>query len=301
MGFTIKRNEQVQKAFRRLGRSQINKALKQLRKPDQLEALHEVRKSIKRIRAFLRLFRGSMSKANYHRCMEPLRNAAGPLGVARDAHVKLNAIVALINRFKRELPAREFAPLQEAFSQQCREQERGLCANKTFFHVSRLLKEACREIPAVRLKTSGWPALASGYKKSYLAGQRAFSTVKKNPTGERFHDCRKRVKDLYYQIGLLKKIQPEAIARAKETLERLGQCLGEDHDLFLLTETRMGEQVAFRSTKCIKELHRIITLRQRELRSEAITMATEFYRQKPTAFCKELRRHWKQWRQGPGR
>src|SRR5437764_4960686 len=131
MGFRIKRKEPVQKAFHRLGRSQVKKAAKQLRKPDQLEALHQVRKSIKRTRAFLRLFRGSMSKAKYRRCTEPLRDAAALLGVARDAHVKLNAVVALMNRFKRELPAREFAPLRQALSQQRHEQQRGLSDNNT--------------------------------------------------------------------------------------------------------------------------------------------------------------------------
>jgi len=299
MGFRIKRKEPVQKAFHRLGRSPVKKALKQLRKPDQLEALHQVRKSIKRARAFLRLFRGSMSKVNYRHCTEPLRDAAGLLGVARDAHVKLNAVVDLMNRFKRELPAREFAPLRQAFSQQCREQQRGLSENKTFPQTSRLLRDACRQISAVRLNKSGWPALATGYKKSYLAGQCAFSVVKEKPTCERFHDCRKRVKNLYYQVGLLKKLQPASITRAKETLERLGQCLGDDHDLVLLTESRLGEQVAFPSTKSIKKLHQVVASRQHELRSEAITLATAFYGQKPSAFCKELGRYWKQWRQGP--
>lgn len=300
MGFKIKRKERIQRAFHRLGRRQVKKALKQLRNPDQLEALHEVRKTTKRTRALLRLFRASMSNKNYRSCAEPLHEAAGLLGAARDAHVKLHAVVDLMNRFKQELPAREFAPLRQVVSKQCREQKRDLSANKTFSRASRMLKDACREISAVRLNKSGWPPLAKGYKKSYLAGQCAFSAVKKEPTGENFHNCRKRVKDLYYQVGLLKKVQPASIAQANETLESLGRCLGEDHDLVLLTEALRGEQVAFRSTKSPKKLRRVITSRQCELRSKAIALARAFYRQKPSAFCKELGRYWKQWRHETG-
>jgi CHAD domain-containing protein len=299
MGFKIKRQERVQKAFHRLGRGQVKKALKQLRKPDVLEALHEVRKTIKRTRAFLRLFRTSISKAEYRSCTEPLRDAARLLGAARDANVRLNAVVDLMNRFKRELPAREFAPFRQAFSQQCREQQRVLSGHNTFPHASRLLRAACRRISAVRLNKSGWPALATGYKKSYLAGLWAFSEVKQKPTGDRFHECRKRVKSLYYQVGLLKKARPGSLTPAEETLERLGQCLGDDHDLVLLTESWLGEQVASRSSKSIKKLHQVIGSRQRKLRSEALTLATAFYRQKPSAFCKELGTYWKQWRRTP--
>ena len=301
MGFNIKRKERVQKAFHRLGRGQIKKALKQLREPDELEALHEVRKSIKRTRAVLRLVRPSISKAKYRNCIQPLRDAAGLLGAARDAHVKLNAVADLMNRFKRELPAHEFAPLRQAFSQQCREQQRGLAGNNVFPDASRLLRDARRHISAVRLNKSGWPALATGYKKSYLAGQCAFSAVKEKPTGERFHECRKRVKNLYYQIGLLKKVQPASLTRAEETLERLEQCLGDDHDLVLLTESGLSEQAAFPSTNSIKKLQQVIASRQRKLRSEAMTLANAFYHQKPSAFSKDLGHHWKQWRHAPGR
>jgi CHAD domain-containing protein len=299
MGFKLKRREPVQKAFHRLGRGQVKKALKQLRKPDVLEALHEVRKTIKRTRAFLRLFRPSMGTADYRRCTEPLRDAAGLLGAARDAHVRLNAVVDLMNRSKSELPASEFAPFRQVLSQQCREQQRVLSGRKTFPHASRLLRDACRHISAVRLNKSGWPALATGYKKSYVTGKSAFSAAKEEPTSERFHECRKRVKSLYYQVGLLKKAQPARLTRAEETLERLGQCLGDDHDLVLLTESRLGEQVTSRSSKSIKKLHQVIASRQRKLRSKAITLATGFYRQKPSAFCKELGDYWTHWRHAP--
>jgi CHAD domain-containing protein len=175
-----------------------------------------------------------------------------------------------------------------------------LSSHEAFPRASRLLKVARRHISAVRLNKSGWPALAPGYKKSYLAGRCAFLAVKEKPTGERFHECRKRVKNLYYQVGLLKTVQPASLTRAEATLERLGQCLGDDHDLVLLSESRFGEKVALRSTNSIKKLHQVIASRQRKLRSEAITLATAFYRQKPSIFCKELGHHWKQWRHASG-
>src|SRR5258707_6587896 len=159
MGLNFKRKEPVRQAFRRLGRRQLRRALKQIHQRDHREALHEVRKSIKRARAFVRLFRTSLGKAEYRRCAGLLRGAARLLSTARDAQVELKTLVCLIDRFKRELPPRDFSPLRRALSRECDEQQQALAAGKSIPRVCRSLTKACRQVSSIRLKESGWSAL----------------------------------------------------------------------------------------------------------------------------------------------
>ena len=72
MGFNIKRKERVQKAFHRLGRSQVKKALKQLREPDELEACMRCAKPLNLLAPFFAWFELRMSKARYPR-LQPNR------------------------------------------------------------------------------------------------------------------------------------------------------------------------------------------------------------------------------------
>jgi CHAD domain-containing protein len=295
MGLNFKKKEPVLQAVRRIGRSQLERALKEIDQRDRPEALHEVRKSIKRARAFLRLFRGSLRRTDYRRCAKELRKAARLLGAARDADVKLNALVCLHNRFKQELPLTEFGRLREVLRRKRREQQQALADGESIAQVRRCLTTTCRHVSSARLKESGWAAIAPGLEQTYRTGRRAFGKAKHERTADCFHECRKRVKDLYYQIGLLKRMRPKPLTRVGEELDRLGEHLGDDHDLLLLSEPGLVRQARFTPKQATKLLQ-LISRRQRELRAKAMGLAADFYGDKPAVFCETLHGYWKEWR-----
>jgi CHAD domain-containing protein len=297
MGFKFKRKESLGKGFRRLAIGQLRKALTQSRASDQKEGLHEVRKSIKRTRALLRLFRPCLKKADYRCCAKPLRDATKLLSPSRDAQVKINALDSLNTRLGKAPSQGEFAAFRQILARECDEQQRKLAVNKSVARVRRLLKSACGRFYATKLKQSGWAALAPGIKNCYCTAQRSFAQVKAHPTGKHFHECRKRGKDLYYQLGLLQRVHPGSLSRAGDKLERLGECLGNDHDLLLLSEFVLGRGDADSSGK-IAVLRQLIARRQKDLRSEAIRIGSNCYHQKPLVFCNRLGDYWKAWRRG---
>src|SRR5690349_17569591 len=59
------------------------------------DTVHEVRKSLKRLRALLRLLRHSLGRDEYRRENLALRDAARPLAVVRDAKVFVGTIQGL--------------------------------------------------------------------------------------------------------------------------------------------------------------------------------------------------------------
>jgi CHAD domain-containing protein len=296
MAFEFKKKESVRKTVKRIGRKGIEKALCSLGHCDRLEAVHEVRKDIKQLRALLRLVRRGMPRSECRRYSDTLREAAGHLAAARDAHVKLNALRNLIDHFQRELAPRSFQRIKAILSADCHKQHGELSRKRAPRRVARLLKKLSGWFSSLKLKDSGWSALEPGIKRSYRDGRCGYQVTRETGIPENFHEWRKRVKDLYYQVGLLCPIWPEQMSAAEAELKHLGECLGDDHDLFLLTKPDTLKLFRKRDEKETEALKALADQRQRELRNEALALGARFYKEKPSVFCKRLRQYWKRWR-----
>src|SRR5436190_24224574 len=94
MAFRLKPNEAVRKGTRRVARRELEKARRTLRDrgSGEDERVHEVRRSLKKVRALLRLVRDGVGDDHYHRENERVRDAARPLTTVRDAKVLLGAL-----------------------------------------------------------------------------------------------------------------------------------------------------------------------------------------------------------------
>ena len=58
---------------------------------------------------------------------------------------------------------------------------------------------------------SGWKLLAPGLERTYKRGRARFSDVLRDPSPENVHEWRKRVKDLWYHLRLLRDSWPEVL------------------------------------------------------------------------------------------
>ena len=299
MAFEFKKKESLRKAVKRLGRQRIKKALGALEDCAGLEAVHEVRKHIKQLRAFLRLVRPGLSRSQYRKYTEVLRDTAGRLASARDAHVKVSALAQLTAHFKRQLRPHSFRSIKNMLSEDCRRQKVDLSRRGVPRTVGRELRRLSGRFEAARLKNCGWAVLGTGIKRSYRAGRRGYRLAREAGTPEHFHEWRKRVKDLFYQAGLLCPIWPEQMGAMEATLKHLGECLGDDHDLFLLVEPGMRKRLRDHGEPGLEALHALVDERQKELRTQALSLGGRFYEEKPSVFCSRLAQYWKRWRRDP--
>jgi CHAD domain-containing protein len=299
MAFTFKKNKSVRRSVKRLARKRISRALEHLEDCDKLEAVHEVRKDIKQLRALLRLVRAAMPKSQYRCCSRVLRKAAGELGAARDAHVKVNALAELIKHYKKELPPRAFVNIKKVLAADCEAEQSRLAAARAPRKVRKCLVPLCKDRDSFRLKRSGWAAIGPGIRRSYKCGRRAFELAHQSGKPPDFHEWRKRVKDLFYQIGLLEPIWPEQLGAAKAELKQLGEYLGDDHDLFLLTEPGEIKRWQKRAEAEVDRLAEFVARRQWKLRRLAMGVGSKFYREMPSVFCKRLAQYWTRWRHKP--
>ena len=299
MAFEFKKKESVRKAVQRLGRKRIEKALEKLKRCRRLDAVHEVRKEIKQLRALLRLVRGAMPGTKYRQYTATLREAAGHLAAARDAQVKVSALAGLVAQFKGELPPGSFGQIKAILTANCREQQADLSRTEAPIKVARLLNHVARRFGSFKLEESGWNAIEPGIRRSYRDGRRAYHRADQTRTPGQFHEWRKRVKDLLYQAKSLGRIWPEQMHAVQAELKQLGEWIGDDHDFFLLTEPAAMKKFTQEAPHEAAALKALVDKRQEDLRAQALALGARFYEGKPAAFCQRLREYWKRWRREP--
>jgi CHAD domain-containing protein len=291
MPFRFKKKESVAKAVRRLCCARLDDALETLEKGARLEVVHNVRKEIKKLRSVLRLIRREIGRNTYSEQNNALRRAADLLTDFRDAQVKLNAFDSLAKHFKSKLLPHPFPEIKLALQKNCRAEEKKLA--RAVAPLKGILSTSKQRFDDLKIEAKGWKAIAPGLKKVCGRGHDAYETVHLQPLPENFHQWRKHVKDLWHQLRLLCPAYPRNLQDRIDQLAKLGDLLGDDHDLFVLDGFVARH---FKRAQNIAVFQELIRLRQQELRSGALKIGARFYRERPGHFCRRIGNYWKAWR-----
>ena len=290
MPFRFKKKESVTDAVRRLCCERINDALGMLDKGEHFDAVHDVRKEIKKLRAILRLVRSGIGETAYDEATNALRQTAARLNAMRDAQVQITALENLAKRSNGQIPRSTVPKIQSALRQNCRAEEQKLGA--TMDSVKQGLFGARQQLDTLKVKPNSWKGLSPGLKKIYSRGRKALTLAGREPSPEHFHQWRKRVKDLANQLRLVCAVRPGKLKSRMGVLDHLGDLLGDDHDLFMLNKF-VDENLKQPREKL--PVQHVISERQKKLRSEALELGEVFYTKKPRRFCRQVSNGWKNW------
>src|SRR5262245_51193391 len=208
MAFCFKKKESVAKAIQRLARERIEHALECLKECDRAEAIHCARKDIKKVRAVLRLVRTGIAKKTFCRITVLLKEAADQLAAPRDAYVKARTLRDLPRRFKDQLAPGALQHIRAELRQACHEEMQRFANSKAAPSVERILSRVAKKLDCVGVRGKGWKALCLGVKTAYSDGQHTYQTARNEPSPGNFHEWRKRAKDLWYQVTLLRRVWP---------------------------------------------------------------------------------------------
>lgn len=157
------------RAVRRLCCELLDDALETMERDGNFQAVHGMRKEIKKLRSVLRLTRGEIGKKAYRKHTDALREAANLLTAFRDAQVKLSAFDGLTKYFRRQLPARPFPEIRHALRENCAVEEKKL--GRAIAPLKKILRESKEELDGLKIKSKGWRAIAPGFKKIYGNGR----------------------------------------------------------------------------------------------------------------------------------
>jgi CYTH domain-containing protein/CHAD domain-containing protein len=290
-------DEDAATGMRRVISGRLDKAIERLREAGEegdalAEAIHGARKDLKKARAALRLIREELGEKTFKRENRALRDAARLLSASRDAEVKLETLAALVDG-DGDAPPAATALWREALTADRDRIVGGAEGAQTGAAVA-AIEEVAARAPEWRIHHDGWKLLSPGLDTAYSEGREAFAGLGEEPGFEAVHDLRKRGKDLWYQVRLLRDAWEPVLDAAAEEIHDFTDLLGDHHDLAVLAEDLADRpQVAAAQRETLMAL---IDARQAELLAAARAAGERIYAEKPKAFGRRLHAYWRAWR-----
>jgi len=280
MGYRIEKGETLGAAFSRIAGEEVAAAMGELRRGNEGEAVHNVRKALKRLRALLRSLRIAFPKEQFRRQNRRLAEAGRKISPLRDVHVQLRTLG--------RLRAASSAAGKSVRDNLLREQQtisRSIPALRAAVHD--MLHQSQGDIARWPLHKATPVKIAAGLKRVFKQGRIAFKIACRRPTPENLHEWRKKVKALAYGFDLIHSLSHKKCARMAERCAELGDALGDDHDLFMVLEALRREHLSHPSEDYAALANRIADKREK-LSRRALKMGRRVYDEKPRAFEKRL-------------
>jgi CHAD domain-containing protein len=295
MSYRLIRHETISDAIKRIVVEQIDKARTGLESPpgSQDDAIHDARVCFKKIRAVLRLVQSEFDADTFRQENMCYRDAGRRLSAVRDAAALREAFDKLIDRFADQLATDAFAELQQSIkkSSASKQPEK----KNAMLAVAKMIAAARRRVEHWPIQQEDFSALEQGLKHVYKRGRQGFASAWAQPTVENFHEWRKDVKYLRYQIRILKPTWPGTLKGIEDELDRLGEYLSEDHDLALLRQRALEPAEQTDNRMDIEAVIALIDRRRGELQGEAKSLGDRLYAEKPRAFAARLGAYWQAW------
>ena len=293
--------EPVAAGMKRVLAAQVDDAIAQLSGEagtEPAEAVHEARKDVKKIRSALRLVREQIGDEVWRRENDHYREVARGLSGFRDAEILVESLDGVSDRFSADGEAdQRFTALREQLEAENRQATESGSLQTAMTEAAATLVAGRTRIATLPLEGDGWELIGPGLHRTYRRGRKRLRTVEEEASVTNLHELRKRVKDLWYQLRLIRDADKHMLGGLADHAHDLSDHLGDDHDLALLRETAQRRRVAFADPAEKRHLLEQIDRRRGELQFAAISLAERIYAEKPKRFTKRAERRWEAWRE----
>ncbi|MGA7410778.1 MAG: CHAD domain-containing protein, partial [Bryobacteraceae bacterium] len=236
MSYLLMASESTAAGIKRVIEEELQSAASQLSQKSiarQDEAIHDARKSIKKIRAALRLVEDDLPVL-FRRENRRLRDTGRKLASFRDAAASIEIFDKVIAGLGERPGKATLSSIRRVLQRQKREAAQGTGLQALLAQLAPLLTSAKQRVIEWPLEADGFPIIATGLERTFRRGRTAMAAAQKEDRPENYHDWRKRVKDHWYQLMLLENLWIAGMRQQMKTLKELETCLGDDHDLVLL-------------------------------------------------------------------
>jgi CHAD domain-containing protein len=203
-------------------------------------AVHEMRKTFKRMRALLRFYNAFPEELSPDFILQ-IKYFARALTHLRESFVNLQ-IFERITAGNTMIPERKIRAARELFAEKNREVvEKGFFAAEGCDTIMKFTGTLAAQLVDVSLPVPSQLQIAAELEDSYLKSHQIYQqiTVFSNP--EMIHELRKKMKQLYYQFDFIRFVHPRFFRLKTYHLNNITEQLGEDHDLHVfLVELKSG-------------------------------------------------------------
>ena len=291
MSYELRQDETVGDGIQRIICEQIQAAIRasSAKQNGEDSPVHDTRRHLKRARSALRFAVEEIDPDPWKREDGRLRKIAQLISDVRDAEVRLETVRQL-RQFARgkkptfreteELLAFELDSFLAAFSEWPQEAKQDLTKTLDCVRSWRLTGLKCKQ-------------LRKCVQKTYKRGRKALGRARQKTSIKKLHTFRKRAKELWCQLRILRPLAPELFCELNDELRLLGKSLGQIHDLAFVAERLSSIVSGPKSGDRI--LNALIESRKKELEVAAIGLGERFYAERPREFGQRIARYFSRW------
>ena len=282
---------------------------------DTDRVIHQLRLTTKRLRATWRLLRPHMDQARVSLENARLREAAHALATHRDRTVALATFRGLMDDADvtqrrvlqcciRHLDQRTSPRPSNTPSMPT--DWAGVSSHLTPVAMALgVLRESVQSLcrhPMPRM--GGWELLEPGLRQTYTRARqgwrkaRCAQSLKCAEEESLFHDWRRDVKRLFYQLEPLHLAWPRQLKPMTRQLAKLGEQLGDYHDLQVV-QTLLNHDPILSQLPGQATIQPLLSHRQHRLCERSLRRARRCLRAKPKVWMAELQDHFLHWYQAP--
>src|SRR5262245_14349822 len=290
MAFRLRKTESVAEGLRRLARKELRSARVRLRRahPPSVEAVHEARKSVKKVRAIERVIADDGGR-RLDDSGKRLRSASRRLSALRDADVMVESLAMLRQKYPQVLSEHTFALVRRRLLAHAANVSDAAAHDGTWKKVDRTLRAVRKCAKRWRPSHRGFGALAPGIQSTHRRGREALARAQRRGRAADFHEWRQEMKTLWYELRLVEG-SSAAVRRDVRALHHAETWLGDDHNLAVLCAELFEDhslahgQIDTKRLQCAADAH------QRHLREKAIAQVVAMYNVTSGAFMRRVRR-----------
>jgi CHAD domain-containing protein len=255
-------------------------------------SIHEARKNIKKIRSILRLVRHEIGEEIYHELNTFYRESGQQVAQLRDD----TSIIELLEGSKKRIKSGDLQlAIQKSIRLTKKKRETEFIEfhkNKTDIQLSKAFDEKAKVLS--RLQISGNPEIfiMKSLNKIYINTTKRMKLAEAEGTNEAYHNWRKQVKYLMFQMMLLKNAWPNFFNAYIIELGNLQKLLGNLHDLDILNSLVVKGDLLPLNKNQKGILLKYIYPRRASLKKQVHTIGNLLFTESSPAFSKRLLGIW---------
>ncbi|MEY2485386.1 MAG: hypothetical protein QOG67_3209 [Verrucomicrobiota bacterium] len=294
MSYELRRNENPGEGLRRICRKQVELALAFARNEKETEdtPVHETRKHLKKARAAVCLVKMEIGRGVFKKHDHALRDVGRLISDVRDAEVRLQTVRQLQGLARSQKP-RKYRKLEEMLVLEL--ENFVLAFAEWHSQAIPMLESVCQEIEAWPVDRFEYGQLRRVVQRTYKWGRKALAEAKSRGSAECFHEFRSATKKLYYELRIIRPINPVVLENFAAELRALGRLLGRAHDLSFLGDRIRHEHGPSQFEREREELLAVIEASASDLQRGAADLAERFFAERPRNFGKRLAAWLKDW------
>lgn len=195
-------------------------------------AVHEMRKTFKRIRALLKFYKDFPEEFSPDFAQQ-IKYFGRSLTTMRESFVNLQ-LFEKVTSANTMIAERKIKTAREKLAEKNREIiERGFLEPEAYLPMQKFAGNLQRQLESIAVSIPSVSQFIGQLEYSYRQSFEIYLKLNTASDSDAIHELRKRLKQLYYQFDFIRYVHPRFFRLKTYHLNNITEQLGEDHDLFI--------------------------------------------------------------------